>query len=105
MAGCPLRSYAEQTKPGGTMPARIETDQILDLESSTAADHESDLARTSALLERWGFDVEAVITEVARLSIGAPSWAVGTGGTRFGRFPGGGEPRTPEEKIDDVAAL
>ena len=26
-------------------------------------------------------------------SAAAPSWAVGTGGTRFGRFPGGGEPR------------
>ena len=25
--------------------------------------------------------------------------------TRFGRFPGGGEPRTTEEKVDDVAAL
>ena len=35
----------------------------------------------------------------------APSWAVGTGGTRFGRFPIGGEPRTTYEKIDDVAAL
>jgi L-rhamnose isomerase/sugar isomerase len=30
---------------------------------------------------------------------------VGTGGTRFGRFPRGGEPRTTEEKVDDVAAL
>jgi L-rhamnose isomerase/sugar isomerase len=46
-----------------------------------------------------------VIAEVARCSIGAPSWAVGTGGTRFGRFPRGGEPRTTEEKVDDVAAL
>jgi L-rhamnose isomerase/sugar isomerase len=42
---------------------------------------------------------------VARFSAAAPSWAVGTGGTRFGRFPGGGEPRDTIEKIDDVAAL
>ena len=46
-----------------------------------------------------------MIAEVARFSVAAPSWAVGTGGTRFGRFPRGGEPRTTEEKIDDVAAL
>ena len=46
-----------------------------------------------------------MIEEVARFSVAAPSWAVGTGGTRFGRFPGGGEPRTTAEKIDDVAAL
>ena len=30
---------------------------------------------------------------------------MGTGGTRFGRFPGGGEPRTLEEKIEDVGLL
>jgi L-rhamnose isomerase / sugar isomerase len=45
------------------------------------------------------------VAEVARFSAAAPSWAVGTGGTRFGRFPGGGEPRDTIEKIDDVAAL
>jgi L-rhamnose isomerase/sugar isomerase len=50
-------------------------------------------------------DGEAVVAEVARFSAAAPSWAVGTGGTRFGRFPGGGEPRDTVEKIDDVAAL
>jgi L-rhamnose isomerase/sugar isomerase len=42
---------------------------------------------------------------VARFSAAAPSWAVGTGGTRFGRFPGGGEPRDTYEKIDDIAAV
>jgi L-rhamnose isomerase/sugar isomerase len=30
---------------------------------------------------------------------------LGTGGTRFGRFPGGGEPRSLEEKIEDVGLL
>src|SRR5690554_4539058 len=34
-----------------------------------------------------------------------PSWALGNGGTRFGRFSGGGEPRTLEEKIADVGLL
>jgi L-rhamnose isomerase/sugar isomerase len=46
-----------------------------------------------------------VIEEVRRFSVAAPSWALGTGGTRFGRFPGGGEPRAIEEKLDDVATL
>ena len=46
-----------------------------------------------------------MIDEVRRFCVAAPSWALGTGGTRFGRFPGGGEPRTTEEKLDDVAAL
>src|SRR5215510_3967600 len=67
--------------------------------------HESDLAHALDVVGRSGVDGEAVITEVARFSAAAPSWAVGTGGTRFGRFPGGGEPRDTFEKIDDVAAL
>ena len=46
-----------------------------------------------------------MIEEVRRFSVAAPSWALGTGGTRFGRFPGGGEPRAIEEKLDDVATL
>ena len=48
---------------------------------------------------------DQVIDALVEFSVAAPSWAVGTGGTRFGRFPLGGEPRTTEEKIDDVAAL
>jgi L-rhamnose isomerase/sugar isomerase len=30
---------------------------------------------------------------------------LGTGGTRFGRFGGGGEPRNLEEKIEDIGLL
>ena len=37
--------------------------------------------------------------------IAIPSWALGTGGTQFGRFPQGGEPNTLEEKIKDVGLL
>lgn len=39
------------------------------------------------------------------LQVAIPSWALGTGGTRFGRFPEGGEPRTLEEKIEDVGLI
>ena len=67
--------------------------------------HESDLAHTLDVVGRSGVDAEAVIAEVARFSAAAPSWAVGTGGTRFGRFPGGGEPRDTFEKIDDITVL
>jgi L-rhamnose isomerase/sugar isomerase len=87
------------------MATRLTTEQIRAAEADQVATHEADLDATRTRLERAGVDVEALITEVARCSIGAPSWAVGTGGTRFGRFPRGGEPRTTEEKVDDVAAL
>lgn len=37
-------------------------------------------------------DVEAIIKKLMDFQVAIPSWALGTGGTRFGRFPGAGEP-------------
>ncbi|HXY94387.1 MAG TPA: TIM barrel protein [Acidimicrobiia bacterium] len=87
------------------MTLRITSDRIAELEADLVARHERDFAASTERLARDGVDADAVITEVAQFSVAAPSWAVGTGGTRFGRFPGGGEPRSTEEKIDDIAAL
>jgi L-rhamnose isomerase/sugar isomerase len=49
--------------------------------------------------------LERIIDKVSNLQIAIPSWALGTGGTRFGRFPGGGEPRSLEEKLEDIGLL
>jgi L-rhamnose isomerase/sugar isomerase len=48
---------------------------------------------------------ESIIQKLVDFQIAIPSWALGTGGTRFGRFPGGGEPRSLEEKIEDIGLL
>jgi len=45
------------------------------------------------------------IQKLRDFQVAIPSWALGTGGTRFGRFSGGGEPRNLEEKIEDVGLL
>src|SRR5690242_20333788 len=50
-------------------------------------------------------DIENIIKKLIEFQIAIPSWALGTGGTRFGRFPGGGEPRSLEEKIEDIGLL
>jgi L-rhamnose isomerase / sugar isomerase len=50
-------------------------------------------------------NAEVIIQKLIDFQIAIPSWALGTGGTRFGRFPGGGEPRSLEEKIEDVGLL
>ncbi|MBA2608232.1 MAG: sugar isomerase, partial [Actinobacteria bacterium] len=63
------------------------------------------LDHTRAVLADQGVSADDVIDAVESFSVAAPSWAVGTGGTRFGRFPMGGEPRNTAEKVDDVAAL
>lgn len=50
-------------------------------------------------------NAEAIIEKLIAFQIGIPSWALGTGGTRFGRFSSGGEPRNIEEKIEDIGLL
>ncbi len=49
--------------------------------------------------------IEAIVSKLEKFQIAIPSWALGTGGTRFGRFTGKGEPGTLEEKIEDVGLL
>lgn len=49
--------------------------------------------------------VEDIIKKLSDFQVAIPSWALGTGGTRFGRFSGGGEPRNLEEKIEDIGLL
>ncbi|HVZ25128.1 MAG TPA: hypothetical protein VG842_03695 [Sediminibacterium sp.] len=65
------------------------------------AAHERQLAFLKDNLAR----TEPVIQLLQEFQIAIPSWALGTGGTRFGRFSGGGEPRNLEEKIADVGLL
>jgi L-rhamnose isomerase / sugar isomerase len=50
-------------------------------------------------------DVDTVLQKLIDFQIAIPSWALGAGGTRFGRFSIGGEPRNLEEKIEDVGLL
>jgi L-rhamnose isomerase/sugar isomerase len=56
-------------------------------------------------LSRRGVDIEALTARAAAFRVAVPSWGVGTGGTRFGRFPGPGEPRNVFEKVDDCAVI
>ena len=37
--------------------------------------------------------------------VSVPSWGVGTGGTRFARFPAPGEPRDVFEKLEDCEVV
>jgi L-rhamnose isomerase/sugar isomerase len=52
-----------------------------------------------------GVEVEKVIQKLADFQVAIPSWALGAGGTRFGRFGFQGEPGNLEQKIDDVGAI
>lgn len=67
--------------------------------------HKEKFEYLSNYLFQQNHDVDQLVNKIAELQIAIPSWALGTGGTRFGRFPGGGEPRNLEEKIEDIGLL
>ena len=50
-------------------------------------------------------ELNNVMRQLIDFQVAIPSWALGTGGTRFGRFSGGGEPRNLEEKMEDIGLL
>jgi L-rhamnose isomerase / sugar isomerase len=56
-------------------------------------------------LGRRGIAIDSITEQVRKFAVALPSWGVGTGGTRFGRFPGGGEPRDVFEKFADCAVI
>jgi L-rhamnose isomerase/sugar isomerase len=84
----------------------IDRERIAEYNQSLVGGLAQDVEGLVTRLDReMAGSAESIIGPLTDFSVAAPSWAVGTGGTRFGRFPIGGEPRTTEEKIDDVATL
>src|SRR5258706_12225518 len=79
------------------------------IEKSSIEEHNHKLATShKKRFERIASDiteVDGVLQKLIDFQIAIPSWALGTGGTRFGRFPGGGEPRSLEEKVEDIGLL
>ncbi len=66
---------------------------------------ERDYAALGEQLERQGIDIDTIRDKVAGYGVAIPSWGVGTGGTRFARFPGTGEPRHIFDKLEDCAVI
>jgi L-rhamnose isomerase/sugar isomerase len=66
---------------------------------------DEDYAHLGRQLARRGVDIEQMVARAAAFRVAVPSWGVGTGGTRFARFPGPGEPRNLLEKLDDCGVV
>jgi L-rhamnose isomerase/sugar isomerase len=79
----------------------IETYKIQETNESIGAEHKRRFDFVAAAVN----NLDEVLQKLVDFQIAIPSWALGTGGTRFGRFSGGGEPRSLEEKIEDVGLL
>ncbi|HEV2502660.1 MAG TPA: L-rhamnose catabolism isomerase [Mesorhizobium sp.] len=65
----------------------------------------ADYAVLGEQLDRRGIAIDAILAKVEAFGVAIPSWGVGTGGTRFARFPGPGEPRDVFDKIEDCAVI
>lgn len=70
-----------------------------------ASHHTADFEALAGILERRGVALEPLFAALDALAVGVPTWGVGTGGTRFARFPGPGEPRHVFDKLDDCAVI
>ncbi|WP_375598033.1 L-rhamnose catabolism isomerase [Devosia sp. Naph2] len=70
-----------------------------------AADLNVDYDTLGERLDRRGIAIDDIKEKLAGFSVAVPSWGVGTGGTRFARFPGKGEPRDIFDKIEDCAVI
>jgi L-rhamnose isomerase/sugar isomerase len=83
----------------------LNKEKIASFNESYLATHKQNLNFLGENLSKKNLDLNNVINKLSDFQIAIPSWALGTGGTRFGRFPLGGEPNTLEEKIKDVGLL
>ncbi|UXX81007.1 sugar isomerase [Reichenbachiella carrageenanivorans] len=84
---------------------RLDKNRIAELNKAHLPQHKEDAGRLIEKLYNKGIDADSVINKLIKFQIAIPSWALGTGGTRFGRFSGPGEPTSLESKIEDVGLL
>jgi len=66
---------------------------------------QEDYDHLAGQLQRRNVDIEDLIAKARAFRVSVPSWGVGTGGTRFARFAGPGEPRDIYEKLEDCGAI
>jgi L-rhamnose isomerase / sugar isomerase len=84
---------------------KLSLDKISDHNSKLKLSHQDEWDFLSNKLSKEGVDVDELIQKIKDFQIAVPSWALGAGGTRFGRFGIGGEPRNLEEKLADIGLL
>ncbi len=84
---------------------KISQGFIADENEKRADAHRADYAALGEKLARSNIDIDAITAKVADFFVAVPSWGVGTGGTRFARFPGPGEPRHIFDKLEDCSVI
>ncbi|MBB1455661.1 L-rhamnose catabolism isomerase [Pseudoalteromonas sp. SG43-5] len=87
------------------MTQRIDKSLISDGNAKLLSDLNEDYQALGNKLARNDINIEDITEKAQAFQIAVPSWGTGTGGTRFARFPGEGEPRNIWEKLEDSAVI
>ncbi|MCM8568509.1 sugar isomerase [Gramella jeungdoensis] len=84
---------------------KLTTNQIFDFNKHEDDSYESEIDYLNNKFSKKGISVDEIIKKLGSFNVAIPSWALGAGGTRFGRFSYGGEPSSLEQKLDDIGIL
>jgi len=91
----------KETRMKHLIDAGLVQDQNAKLEANLQADYDA----LGGVLSRRGLDIDKLTALAQTFEVAVPSWGAGTGGTRFARFPGRGEPRNVVEKLEDCGVI
>ena len=84
---------------------KITQEQISNLNQPQLVTHKERLDFLGNQLSKKGIVLDAIVDKLSKFQVAIPSWALGAGGTRFGRFSYYGEPSSLEQKIEDIGVL
>lgn len=87
------------------MTFEISSDFVATENTKSETSHREDYAALARQLDRRGVSIEAITARAMAYTVAVPTWGVGTGGTRFARFPGPGEPRHIHDKLADCGVI
>ena len=87
------------------MSTVIDAGLVAEHNAKAQANLDADYAALGGMLARRGQDIDKLTALAQTFAVALPSWGVGTGGTRFARFPGLGEPRNVFEKLQDCGVI
>jgi L-rhamnose isomerase/sugar isomerase len=84
---------------------KLEQNYIQDANNKALKSHNEHFDFLSNSSTNKGVNVNSIVKKLQDFQVAIPSWALGAGGTRFGRFSFYGEPSSLEQKIQDVGLL
>ncbi|MEZ5038913.1 MAG: TIM barrel protein [Saprospiraceae bacterium] len=84
---------------------KIQPTSIQQHNASLLPTHQEQYTFLQSQLNKRGLDTNKIVNTLQTFQVAIPSWALGAGGTRFGRFSYGGEPGNLEQKIADIGII